>query len=53
MALRIAAGGHVENDARLAFLRLSSVRELHAELRLADSGRANDDGEAAGQQAAA
>jgi hypothetical protein len=53
MALRIAARGHVKNDARFALLSDASLRELNSELRFADAGRTNDDGQSARQQTAA
>ena len=53
MTLGIAAGGHVENDSGMAFLSESGMGELDAELRFADAGGADDDGEPAGQESAA
>ena len=53
VALRIAAGGHVENDARLALLLQSGTGELQAELGLADAGGTDDNGQRARQKAAA
>ncbi len=53
MVLRIAAGRHVENDARLALLLQPGPGELQAELGLADAGGTDDDGQRARQQAAA
>ena len=53
MVLRVAAGGHVEQDAGLALLRSTGMGELQAELRLADARRAEDDRHRARQQPAA
>ena len=53
MVLRIAAGRHVEDDARAAFLRQAGAGELQAELRLADAAPTHDHGQGARQQSAA
>jgi hypothetical protein len=52
MALRIAAGRTVEDDAAAAFLRSAGVSVLKAKLRLSDPGGAHDDGQRAGDQPA-
>ena len=53
MLLGIAAAVHVEHDAAGAISHAPVVGEGEAEVRLADAGGAVDDGERAGQQAAA
>ena len=53
VVLRIAAGRHVEDDARLALLLEPGAGELQAELGLADAGGTDDDGQRARQQAPA
>ena len=53
VVLRIAAGRHVENDARRALLLQPGPGELQSELGLADAGGTNDDRQRARQEAAA
>ena len=50
VVLGVAAGTHVEEDARAALLPPSGVGELEPELGLADAGRSDDDGKRAGQE---
>ena len=53
MMLGVAAGRHVEDDARLALLPFAVPGECEAELCLADAGRPEDEGHRAGEQAPA
>src|SRR5262249_56777619 len=52
LVLRVAAGGHVEDDSAFAFLPRSLGSKVQAQLRLADAGRAGDDGERSGHKTA-
>ena len=51
--LRVATGGHVEKDARLAFLGATGLIEGDAELGLSNAGGTGNDGESARKEAAA
>ena len=53
VSLGVAPGAHVEEDAAASFLLPSGMGELQAELRLADPGGADHDGERPRQQPAA
>ena len=53
VVLRIAARTHVEHDSPPPVLLQAGVRKGEAKLRLADAGRAGQDGERARHQAAA
>src|SRR5205085_9590812 len=53
MALRIAAAGAIENESAVLLLCAAGVSELQAELRLADAGSTDHNGQRPGDQSTA